>query len=86
MFGYRLGDPDGDLIADDRDNAPFVPKSVVVDPAFDWGDDRPPRTPWHDTVIYEVHVKGFTARHPDVPRDAARHLRRPRLTRRRRRT
>jgi glycogen operon protein len=41
----------------------------VVDPAFTWGDDRHPRTPWHDTVIYEVHVKGFTARQPDVPRD-----------------
>ncbi len=39
----------------------------VVDPAFSWGDDRPPRTPWHDTVIYELHVKGFTQRHPGVP-------------------
>ena len=44
-----------------------MPKSVVVDPAFDWEDDRPPRTPWHRTVIYELHVKGFTVRHPDVP-------------------
>jgi len=69
MFGHRVGIPDGDLIVDDRDNAPYLPKSVVVDPAFTWGDDRPPRTPWHDTVIYEVHVKGFTARQPDVPRD-----------------
>ena len=69
MFGHRVGVPDGDLIADERDNAPYLPKSVVVDPAFTWGDDRQPRTPWHDTVIYEVHVKGFTARHPDVPRD-----------------
>ena len=69
MFGHRVGVPDGDLIVDERDNAPYLPKSVVVDPAFTWGDDRPPRTPWHDTVIYEVHVKGFTARQPDVPRD-----------------
>ena len=69
MFGHRVGVPDGDLIADDRDNAPYLPKSVVVDPAFTWGDDRQPRTPWHRTVIYEVHVKGFTARQPDVPRD-----------------
>jgi glycogen operon protein len=70
MFGYRVGDPAADLARDDRDNAPSVPKSVVVDPAFTWGDDRPPRTPWHETVIYEVHVKGFTTRHPEVPRDA----------------
>ena len=69
MFGHRVGVPDGDLLVDERDNAPYLPKSVVVDPAFTWGDDRPPRTPWHDTVIYEVHVKGFTARQPDVPRD-----------------
>ena len=74
----RIGDPTGDLTPDDRDSAAVVPKSVVVDPAFTWGDDRPAsKTPWHRTVIYEVHVKGFTARHPDVPRAAARHLRRP---------
>jgi len=70
MFGYRVGDPAADLARDGRDNAPYLPKSVVVDPAFTWGDDRLPRTPWHETVIYEVHVKGFTARHPEVPRDA----------------
>ena len=46
---------------------PFVPKSVVIDPAFDWQGDRRPGTPWHRTVIYEAHVKGMTARHPDVP-------------------
>ena len=69
MFGHRVGVGDNDLIVDERDNAPYLPKSVVVDPAFTWGDDRQPRTPWHDTVIYEVHVKGFTARQPDVPRD-----------------
>jgi glycogen operon protein len=44
-----------------------MPKCRVVDTAFSWGDDRPPRTPWHNTVIYELHVKGFTARHPDIP-------------------
>ena len=49
------------------DSAPFAPKAVVVDEAFDWGDDRPPRVPWRDTVIYELHVKGFTQRHPQVP-------------------
>jgi glycogen operon protein len=67
VFGYRLGDHAADLSRDDRDSAPFVPRSVVVDPAFDWGGDRPPRIPWHCSVLYEVHVKGFTARHPDVP-------------------
>ena len=63
----------GDLRLDDallehgRDSAPHVPRSVVVDGAFDWGDDAPPRTPWSRTVIYELHVKGFTALHPGVP-------------------
>jgi isoamylase len=52
---------------DPRDSAPFVPRSVVVDPSFPWGDDRPPRTPWSRTVLYECHVKGMTALHPDVP-------------------
>ena len=50
-----------------RDSAPFVPHSVVVDPAYDWGEDQLPRIPWADTVVYELHVKGFTARHPEVP-------------------
>ncbi|MFB3816460.1 MAG: glycogen debranching protein GlgX [Candidatus Methylomirabilales bacterium] len=67
LFGYVVGQADGDLTRDDRDSAPFLPKSVVIDPAFTWGDDRPPRTPWNATVIYEVHVKGVTARHPEVP-------------------
>ena len=52
---------------DDRDNAAVAPLGVVIDPAFTWGDDRPPRTPWHETVIYELHVKGFTRLHPGVP-------------------
>jgi glycogen operon protein len=66
IFGYRVGDAAADLSKDDRDSAPFVPKSVVVDDAFTWGDDRPLRTPWHLTVIYEAHVKGFTVRNPVV--------------------
>ncbi len=66
LFAYRIGDPVEDLSRDDRNSGPYIPKSVVVDPAFSWGDDRPPRIPWHQTIIYEVHVKGFTARHPDV--------------------
>ena len=68
LFGYHIGDPAEDRSVDDRDSAPYAPRCVVIDPAFSWGDDRPPRTPWHRTVIYEAHVKGLTARHPDVPR------------------
>jgi len=67
MFGYRIGDPAEDLSLDERDNAAHAPLAAVVDPSFDWGEDRPPRIPWHETVIYEVHVKGLTKRHPQVP-------------------
>ncbi|HKT73438.1 MAG TPA: glycogen debranching protein GlgX [Steroidobacteraceae bacterium] len=66
-FGYRLGHAKADLSFDKRDSAPGTPKCRVVDPAFTWGDDRPPRVPWHDTVIYEAHVRGLTIHHPDVP-------------------
>ena len=66
MFGYRVGHADQDLAFDDRDSAPFAPLAAVVDAAFTWGDDRPPRTPWHNTVIYEMHVRGFTMRHPAI--------------------
>jgi glycogen operon protein len=66
-FGYRIGDPEADLSFDTRDNAAFAPLAAVIDTAFTWGDDRPPRTPWHKTVIYEMHVKGFTELHPGVP-------------------
>ncbi len=69
VFGYRVGDPAQDLARDDRDSAAFVPRAVVIDPGFDWEGDRPPRTPWHRSVVYEVHVKGFTARHPGVPHE-----------------
>ena len=60
-----------DLSFDDRDSAPFAPLAAVIDPAFTWGDDRPPRTPWHKTVIYELHVKGFTQLNPTCPRTCA---------------
>jgi isoamylase len=66
-FGYRIGSPRLDLSFDRRNNAANMPRCCVVDPAFSWGDDRPPRTPWGDTVIYELHVKGFTQRHPEIP-------------------
>lgn len=68
LFGYPIGHPDADLARDDRDSAANIPKCVVIDPAFTWGDDRALRIPWNETLIYEVHVKGFTARHPEVPR------------------
>jgi len=62
-------DADADLVPDGGDDAAAIPKCVVIDPSFDWEDDDPPATPWPDTVIYEVHVKGFTRRHPDVRDD-----------------
>jgi glycogen operon protein len=65
-FGYTLGHPDADLSLDERNSAGNLPKSVVVDTAFSWGDDAPPRIPWYKTLIYEMHVKGFTATHPDI--------------------
>ena len=66
-FGYRVGNRQEDLSYDRRDDAPGMLKSMVIDPAFTWGTDRPPRIPWHKTVIYELHVKGFTIQHPGVP-------------------
>jgi isoamylase len=66
VFAYPLAAPDS-TEPNRLDSAPYVPKSVVVNPFFDWGDDHPPRTPPHESVIYEVHVKGFTIRHPEVP-------------------
>ncbi len=65
IFPYRPGEPEA---RDERDSAPFMQRSVVIDPSFDWGDDRHPCTPWHQTVIYETHIKGFTQQHPGVPK------------------
>jgi glycogen operon protein len=67
LFGYTAGHPDADLSCDGRDSAPGVPKCMVVDDHFDWEADARPHTAWNNTIIYEVHVKGFTARHPAVP-------------------
>ncbi len=69
LFGYRVGDPQEDLSLDERDNAALAPLAVVIDPAFTWGDERRPNMPWNETVIYEVHVKGFTKLHPDIPEE-----------------
>jgi isoamylase len=67
LFGYRIGDAEEDLSFDDRDNASWAPLAVVVDPLFDWEGDRAPRRRWRETVIYELHVKGFSQLHPQVP-------------------
>ncbi len=69
LFGYPLGDPAEDLARDERDSAAAMVKGVVVDNTFDWEGDRPLRTPWHRTVIYEAHVKGLTQLHPEVPEE-----------------
>jgi len=69
VFGYPLGDPAQDMARDERDSAAHMPRGIVLDHSFDWKGDRPPRTPWHRTVIYEAHVKGLTALHPDVPEE-----------------
>ncbi|MEV4282994.1 alpha-amylase family glycosyl hydrolase, partial [Actinoplanes xinjiangensis] len=66
LFSYRFGDPSS---VNDMDSAAGAMKSVVISPFFDWGNDRPLKIPFHQTVIYEAHVKGMTVRHPDVPDD-----------------
>lgn len=65
LYAYPAGQDD--QILDPQDNAAYAPLSVVIDPAFTWGNDQPPQTPWHQTIIYETHVKGLTMQHPDVP-------------------
>ena len=67
VFAHSFNNPDGP--PNDMDSAPFVPKSVVINPYFDWGNDRHPRTPSHETIVYETHVKGFSIKHPDVPEE-----------------
>jgi isoamylase len=69
LFGYKLGDPAQDLSPDEEDDAWGMLKCVVSTSHFDWENDRPPMTPLHDSVIYEVHVKGFTALHPEIPEE-----------------
>ncbi len=69
VFGYRIGDKAQDLSCDSGDDAWAVPKSVVTTSHFDWENDRPPLTLLHDSVLYEVHVKGFTAQHPEIPEE-----------------
>jgi len=68
VFGYKVGDSQGDLSFDERDSAPFMPKCVVVDPDFDWEREKlRRRVPWDRTILYETHVRGYTRLHPKVP-------------------
>ncbi|HEX2121675.1 MAG TPA: glycogen debranching protein GlgX, partial [Thermoanaerobaculia bacterium] len=67
IFAYKIGQPRQDLEINTDNSAGAVPKSVVINSAFEWGNDRPLRTPWNRTVIYECHVKGMTMRHPKIP-------------------
>jgi glycogen operon protein len=64
LFSYQHGNP---ASMNTDDSAPFMPRNVVINPEFDWADDRHPRTPYHETVIYEAHVRGMTLRHPEIP-------------------
>ncbi|MEL7510608.1 MAG: glycogen debranching protein GlgX [Cyanobacteria bacterium J06554_3] len=68
IFGYVWHDPDTDLTCNIEDSAEAMPKCIVVDPLFDWQGDEAPNTPWNETIIYEMHVKGFTNQHPKVPK------------------
>jgi isoamylase len=67
MFPYHFDAPESSR--NDLDSGPYIPKSVVINPFFDWGQDRNPKTEWHRTVVYETHVKGFTKNHPEIPED-----------------
>ncbi|MDR6944068.1 glycogen debranching protein GlgX [Mucilaginibacter pocheonensis] len=67
LFGYEVGHPDEDLSFSDADSAPFIPKSVVIDPNFNWENDSSPSLAYYNTTIYEMHVKGFTQLHPQIP-------------------
>jgi len=67
LCGYPYGDERADLWLDTRDSAGYLPKCVVIESAFTWGNDQPPRTPWNRSVIYETHLRSMTVRHPQVP-------------------
>ena len=67
LFGYQIGHPDADLSFDERDSAAFAPLARVIDGSFDWSDEHRPHASWHETLIYEAHVRGTTRLHPDIP-------------------
>ena len=66
VYGFRYGDKKQDLTFDTSDSTEYMPKAVVVNETFDWGDDQPPQIPWSETVLYEAHTRGLTMLHPDV--------------------
>jgi isoamylase len=68
-FAFPFDQPGEDWVLDDENDAAGVPKGVVIDAAFNWRGDRPPRIPWHRTAIYEAHVKGLTMLHPGIPEE-----------------
>lgn len=67
MYAFQQSFPSGELLIDPRDNAAWMPRSIVADETFDWEGDAPPSVPWSDTIIYETRLKGFTQQHPAVP-------------------
>jgi isoamylase len=67
LFGYEIGHPDADLSYSVIDSAPFIPKCVVINDTFNWEGDKHPKIPYHKSILYETHVKGFTKLHPDIP-------------------
>ena len=67
LSGYEAGHPEEDLSFSKEDSAPYIPKSVVIDPNFDWGDDKRPKYAYHKSIIYEAHVKGFTKQNTEIP-------------------
>lgn len=69
LFGYEIGSEEQDISFSDVNSAPFLPKSIVIDSQFDWEGDKQPKIPYHDTIIYEAHVKGFTKLHPEIPEE-----------------
>jgi isoamylase len=69
IFGYEMGSSEEDLSFSEEDSGPYIPKSVVIDPSFDWEGDKAPKIPYHQSIIYEAHVKGLTQLHPDIPEE-----------------
>ncbi len=69
LFGYQLGHAEQDVTFDERDSAAFAPLGMVIDGGFDWEGEERPSVPWHETVIYEAHVRGMTMLHPEIPQE-----------------
>lgn len=69
LYGYNFNDPEKDLSFSELDSAPYIPKCIVIDDSYDWEGIRPPKVPYHKSIIYETHVKGFTKLHPEIPDD-----------------